>query len=88
MSSLLIPTCLAEETELLEAMEWDEEEMAAVLDLCAFHVSGTENVESAISEISSLHKKITSEWGEKVARLAISLFLKRSVQHSKEEMEA
>jgi hypothetical protein len=88
VNPLLVPSCLAEETELLEAMEWDEEGMAEVLHLCWSTLSAAENEATASQALRDLNARLTAERGENVARLAISLFLKRSIQYTKQEIEA
>lgn len=88
MRPLLVPSCLAEETELLEAMEWDEEGMAEVLDLCKEVLGASGSEAEAAKALRELSTKLASERGEKVSRLAISLFLKRAIQYTKQEIEA
>lgn len=88
MKPLLVPSCLAEETELLEAMDWDEEGLVEVLDLCKSAIENCSSEQETASSLSSLHREIASRWDEKIARLAISLFIKRAIQYPREEIEA
>lgn len=88
MKPLLVPSCLAEETELLEAMEWDEEGMGEVLDLCGSYLESVESEATAAEALRDLEARLSAERGEKVSRLAISLFLKRAIQYTKQEIEA
>ena len=85
---LLVPSCLAEETELLEAMEWDEEGLGEVLELCNSILSAAGDEIEAAAALQVLNTRLTDEYGERVSRLAISLFLKRAIQYTKQETEA
>lgn len=88
MSLPLIPPNLAEETELLEALDWDEEALAQVVAKCRESLSGLDTQSQAAGALKALHSELVTEWGEHVARLSITLFLKRAIQYSAEEIEA
>lgn len=88
MRPFLVPPNLAEETELLEALEWDEEALSQVIEKCKASLSGLDTESQAAKSLKDLHEELVTERGEHVARLAITLFLKRAIQYSTEEIEA
>ncbi len=88
MKPLLVPPNLAEETELLEALEWDEEALSQVIEKCRGALSEIETGSQAAKSLRDLHEELVAERGECVARLVITLFLKRAIQYSAEEIEA
>ena len=88
MSHPLIPLNLAEETELLEALEWDEEALAALAERCRTALDGVKTGLQASKVLSDLKSEIASELGERVSQLAITLLLKRTIQYNPEEIEA
>jgi hypothetical protein len=84
----LIPLNLVEETELLEALEWDEEALASLIERCSSALDGVKTGLQASRVLAELQSEITSEWGQRVSQLAITLLLKRTIQYSTEEIEA
>jgi hypothetical protein len=88
VSHSLIPSSLAEETELLESLDWDEEALVSVLKKCKDALEKSDTESQASHAIRSLHSDLIKERGETVAKLAITLFLKRSIHQSTGEFEA
>jgi len=88
VSHLLIPLNLAEETELLEALEWDEEALASLTERCGTALDGVKTGAQAARVLAELQSEIASEWGDRVSQLAITLLLKRTIQYDPEEIEA
>lgn len=88
MKPQFFPSCLAEETELLEALDWDEEALHEVIEQCqsAFEDVTTEFETKAA--MNCLYATLTEQRGEQIAKFTISLFLKRVFQHSNEEIES
>jgi len=88
VNPLLIPLNLAEETELLEALDWDEESLTQVIDECKEALEGLATGAQAAESLKRLSEKLIASRGERVARIAITLLLKRSIQSNTEEIEA
>lgn len=88
MKPILVPSCLAEETELLEAMDWNEEAVEEILETCRLSLGSAATEPEAEFALRELSTKLVSKHGLLVARLAISLFLKQVMQNQKQEIEA
>ena len=88
MNSPLIPLNLSEETELLEALDWDEVALAQVIEECRSALEGLTTGSQAAESLKRLRENLVTVRGENVARIAITLLLKRSIQSNTEEIEA
>lgn len=85
---LLFPTCLAEETELLEALDWDEEALADIILLCQSSFEDITSEAEVRKTLEHLYATLTKERNEQIAKLVISFFIKKSLQLDNKEIEA
>lgn len=84
----LFPSCLSEETELLEALDWDEDALSEIINQC---ISAFEDVTTEFETqkaLNHLYSTLKEQRNEQIAKFTIALFLKRTLQHNKEEAEA
>lgn len=88
MKTFSFPSNLAEETELLEALEWDEDVLRETLQVCQDALDTAHDEKSAALALQNLHSELKRSRGETVAKLAITLFLRRAIQYRNEEIEA
>lgn len=88
MKLTLIPSNLAEKTELLEALDWDEDALFDTLDMCQSVLEQATTESEAAALLMKLQSILVATRGEIVAKLAISLYLKKVIQQTNEEFEA
>lgn len=88
MKLTLIPSNLAEKTELLEALDWDEDALFDTLDMCQSVLEQAATESEAATSLMMLQSILVETRGEIVAKLAISLYLKSVIQQTNEGFEA
>ena len=88
MKLTLIPSNLAEKTELLEALDWDEDALFDTLDMCQSVLEQAATESEAATLLVKLQSILVETRGEIVAKLAISLYFKSVIQQTNEGFEA
>ncbi len=66
---------LSARSELLEALDWDEEAFKSLMEDCRDVLSEIENINDAEDALLRLQTELSISLGEKVANLAITYYL-------------